>query len=42
MIWIYILLLESNKYYIGKTYNPDITLDTHFTCNGSEWTNIYI
>jgi len=41
MIFIYILLLEFNKYYIGKTKNPDIRLDYHFNSNGSEWTRIY-
>ena len=41
MIFIYILLLELNKYYIGKTNNPDIRLDYHFNSNGSEWTRIY-
>ena len=41
MVFIYILLLESNKYYIGKTNNPDIRLDSHFNSNGSEWTKIY-
>lgn len=38
MVFIYILQLESNKYYIGKTNNPDIRLDSHFNSNGSEWT----
>ena len=41
MVFIYILLLELNKYYIGKTNNPDIRLDSHFNSNGSEWTKIY-
>jgi len=41
MVFIYILQLESNKYYIGKTNNPDIRLDSHFNSNGSEWTKIY-
>ena len=41
MIFIYILQLELNKYYIGKTNNPDIRLDSHFNSNGSEWTKIY-
>ena len=33
--------MELNKYYIGKTYNPDIRIDSHFISNGSEWTKIY-
>jgi predicted GIY-YIG superfamily endonuclease len=41
MVFIYILLLELNKYYIGKTNNPDIRIDNHFNCDGSEWTKIY-
>ena len=41
MVFIYILQLELNKYYIGKTNNPDIRLDSHFNSNGSEWTRIY-
>ena len=41
MVFIYILLLELNKYYIGKTNNPDIRLDYHFNLDGSEWTKIY-
>ena len=41
MVFIYILLLELNKYYIGKTNNPDIRLDSHFNSYGSEWTKIY-
>jgi predicted GIY-YIG superfamily endonuclease len=41
MVFIYILLLELNKYYIGKTNYPDIRLDSHFNSNGSEWTKIY-
>ena len=41
MVFIYILQLELNKYYIGKTNNPDIRLDSHFNSSGSEWTKIY-
>ena len=41
MVFIYILKLELNKFYIGKTNNPDIRLDSHFNSNGSEWTKIY-
>ena len=41
MVFIYVLLLTSNKYYIGKTNNPDIRLDSHFNSNGSKWTKIY-
>jgi hypothetical protein len=41
MVFIYILQLEQNKYYIGKTDNPTIRLDNHFRSNGSEWTKKY-
>ena len=38
MVYIYILKLENNKYYIGKTDNPKIRLDNHFKKGGSSWT----
>ena len=41
MIYIYILLLKNNKYYIGKTKNPSFRLDDHFNHKGSEWTKKY-
>lgn len=41
MIYIYILKLKSNKYYIGKTSNPKFRLDSHFNYNGSSWTKKY-
>jgi hypothetical protein len=47
MVNIYILQLENNsslqdyKYYIGKTTQPDIRLDSHFNSNGSLWTKKY-
>jgi hypothetical protein len=41
MVYIYVLQLEKNKYYIGKTNNPKFRLDDHFNFNGSEWTKIY-
>lgn len=41
MIYIYILKLKSNKYYIGKTSNPKFRLDSHFNYNGSVWTKKY-
>lgn len=38
---IYILKLEKDKYYIGKTQNPDFRIDDHFNANGSAWTKKY-
>ena len=36
MVYIYVLLLEEGKYYIGKTENPDSTIKQHFeTITGS-------
>ena len=41
MIYIYILLLQSNKYYVGKTTNPEFRIESHFNSNGSVWTQKY-
>jgi len=41
MIFIYILKCENDKYYIGKTKNPNFRLQQHFNCNGSQWTKMY-
>lgn len=41
MIFIYVLELENNKYYIGKTNYPKFRLDSHFNYRGSEWTKKY-
>ena len=41
MVYIYALMLENNKYYIGKTENPKFRIDTHFNGNGSYWTKKY-
>ena len=41
MVYIYILQLDDNKYYIGKTTQPDIRLDSHFNSNGSTWSKKY-
>jgi predicted GIY-YIG superfamily endonuclease len=38
MSYTYILKLEFNKYYIGKTNNPKFTLEDHINI---EWTKIY-
>lgn len=41
MVYIYILKLEQDKYYVGKTNNPDIRIKNHFNLNGAEWTKKY-
>ena len=41
MVFIYILKLNKNKYYVGKTNNPKFRLESHFNSNGSEWTKKY-
>ena len=41
MVYIYVLKLEQNKYYIGKTNNPQFRLENHCTGNGSAWTQKY-
>lgn len=38
---IYILKLESNKYYVGRTVNINFRLDQHFNTAGSYWTMKY-
>ena len=38
---IYILKLENNKYYVGKTNNPELRLKNHFENHGSLWTRRY-
>ena len=38
MVYIYVLQLVNNKYYIGKTNNPKFRLDNHFESNGCTWT----
>ena len=44
MVFIYILLLEQQKYYVGKTNNPIFRLKDHFhegSKNGAAWTRKY-
>jgi hypothetical protein len=41
MVFIYILKLQSGKYYVGKTTNPSFRLDKHFNGDGSAWTRKY-
>lgn len=41
MVFIYVLQLEHNKYYVGKTTNPEFRLQQHFNSSGSQWTKKY-
>ena len=41
MLYIYVMQLQNDKYYIGKTSNPHFRFDNHFAHNGSEWTNLH-
>ena len=41
MVFIYVLKLKNNKYYVGKTENPSFRLENHFNQNGSYWTKKY-
>lgn len=41
IIYIYILELENNKWYVGKTKNPNFRIEQHFESGGSEWTKIF-
>jgi len=40
-MYIYILELTNNKYYIGKTNNAEIRIENHFDNKGAEWTKLY-
>lgn len=37
MVFIYVLKLANNKYYIGKTTNPRFRLDSHFSKETTSW-----
>lgn len=41
VVTIYVLQLEQDKYYVGKTKNYQARLLSHFTNNGSAWTREY-
>tara|TARA_B100000963_G_C22442665_1_gene587363 strand:- start:134 stop:883 length:750 start_codon:yes stop_codon:yes gene_type:complete len=41
MVYIYVLKLQKNKFYIGKTEDPQFRLESHNTGNGSAWTKKY-
>ena len=41
MVYIYVLKCKQNKYYVGKTTNPDYRLENHCNATGSAWTKKY-
>jgi cellular nucleic acid-binding protein len=41
MVYIYVLKLQHDKYYVGKTSNPYFRIESHFNSEGSEWTKIH-
>lgn len=41
MVYIYVLILQQNKYYIGKTSNPQYRIEDHVNLQGSAWTTKY-
>lgn len=41
MLSIYVLELENNKYYVGKSKTPNIRLQDHLNSTGSSWTSKY-
>lgn len=38
---VYVLELESGKYYIGESINPKKRIEVHFNGFGSQWTKLY-
>jgi cellular nucleic acid-binding protein len=40
-VFIYVLRLLGDKYYIGKTVTPTVRIDNHFNGKGSVWTKKY-
>ena len=41
MVFIYVLKCQGDKFYVGKTDNPDYRLESHFSDGGSAWTKKY-
>ena len=41
MVYIYVIKLKNNKYYVGKSTNPSTRLEDHFSEFGSAWTKKY-
>ena len=36
-LWIYVLRLRGNRYYVGKTTNPKFSLEGHVNDSGCTW-----
>jgi hypothetical protein len=41
MVTVFVLELEHNKYYVGKSYEEDFCLDKHFNGNEIRWTQLH-
>ncbi len=41
MVYVYVLKLTHDKYYVGKTENPKMRLENHFNGHGCDWTKLY-
>jgi predicted GIY-YIG superfamily endonuclease len=41
MVYVYVLLLQKQKYYVGKTTDPQFRLETHFDVGGAAFTKKY-
>ena len=41
MLYIYILLLDDNKYYVGKTMNSKFKFGSFFNSKAPMWTTKY-
>lgn len=40
-MFCYVLKLTDDKWYIGKSSNPEVRIEDHKTGNGSEWTKLH-
>ena len=41
MTHVYVLKLEDDKYYVGKSNNPEFRIDSHMSNSGSVWTKTH-
>ena len=41
MVFVYVLQLANNKYYVGKTNDPTNRIKQHFNLTGAQWTIKY-